>query len=167
MALARQPMAVMMSLHNLFIYAIRYGYPYIIPFIVSQSSLSQPISAVEQGWGGCADRGVFFTPQVQEYGLSEAQRATLLSAFTPGYICAQIPGGLLAGRVGGKAVLTGIAYVMCAAVALLPAAAARSATLAAACLGIVGLAQAPMRPAQVVMTYNWVPHGPSRAYYMM
>jgi len=111
--------------------------------------------------------GCVFHSQVQEYGLSEAQRATLLSAFTPGYICAQIPGGLLAGRVGGKAVLTGIAYVMSAAVALLPAAAARSATLAAACLGIVGLAQAPMRPAQVVMTYNWVPHGPSRAYYMM
>ena len=51
MALARQPMAVMMSLHNLFIYAIRYGYPYIIPFIVSQSSLAQPISAVVGGVG--------------------------------------------------------------------------------------------------------------------
>jgi sugar phosphate permease len=137
MGIGLQPMAAMMSIQNLFIYAIRYGYPYLIPFIVA------------------------------EYNLPEQARATLLSAFTPGYILAQIPGGLVAGRVGGKAVMTWISYGMVTAVALLPAAASRSANLAAVCLAAVGIAQAPMRPAQVKMTYNWVPHGPSRAYYMM
>lgn len=137
MALGLQPMAALMSVQNLFIYAIRYGYPYLIPFIVS------------------------------EYNLSEKQRGTLLSAFTPGCILAQIPGGLVAGRVGGKAVMTWISYGMVAVIGLLPAAASRSANLAAVCLACVGIAQAPMRPAQVKLTYNWVPHGPSRAYYMM
>eukprot|EP01044_Picomonas_judraskeda_P010414 COSAG03_NODE_1338_length_4295_cov_305.923737_3_plen_146_part_00 len=132
--LGRQPMAAMMSLQNLFIYGVRYGYPYLIPFIV------------------------------QEYGLSEAQRAQLLAAFTPGYILAQIPGGLLAAQVGGKAVMSWISYGMVAALLALPAAAGTAVRPAALCLAAIGVAQAPMRPAQTLMTYNWVPRGPSRAY---
>eukprot|EP01050_Picozoa_sp_SAG11_P011502 SAG11_NODE_1222_length_5484_cov_7.843268_1_plen_73_part_10 len=53
-------MDAMMSLQNIFNYSIRYGYPYLIPFIVS------------------------------EYGLNEAQRSLLLCAFTPGYIIPQV-----------------------------------------------------------------------------
>jgi hypothetical protein len=85
-----------------------------------------------------------------------------------GYIAAQIPGGLVAGRVGGKAVMTWISYAMAAALLALPAVAGgTSARPAALCLAAIGVAQAPMRPAQTLMTYNWVPQGPSRAYYMM
>ncbi len=88
-------------------------------------------------------------------------------ATVPGrYICAQIPGGLVAGRVGGKAVMTWISYGMAAALLALPAVVRLSGVVgpAALCLGAIGVAQAPMRPAQTLMTYNWVPRGPSRAY---
>ena len=135
--LQRGPMCAMMSVQNLFIYGVRYGYPLLVPFIVS------------------------------ECGYSEAQRASLLAAFTPGYIVTQIPGGLLAARVGGKAVLTWISYAMIGLLLALPAAVSRSLSLARLCLFGIGLAQAPLRPAQQLMTYNWVPYGTDRAYNLM
>ncbi len=82
------------------------------------------------------------------------------------YICAQIPGGLVAGRVGGKTVMTWISYGMASALLVLPAAVRLRGAVrpAALCLATIGVAQAPMRPAQTLMTYNWVPRGSSRAY---
>eukprot|EP01050_Picozoa_sp_SAG11_P011504 SAG11_NODE_1222_length_5484_cov_7.843268_3_plen_198_part_00 len=75
---------------------------------------------------------------------------------------------MLAGRVGAKAVLTWSSWFSCAMLLLLPVAVARSTRLGALCLLGVGAAQAPLRPAQVLLTYNWLMHsGASRAYYMM
>lgn len=135
--LGRTPMCVAMSVQNLFVYGVRYGYPLFIPFICS------------------------------EFGYNDAQRASLLAAFTPGYIATQIPGGLWAGRVGGKAVLTWTSYAMVALLLALPAAGSRSLLHARLALAGIGLAQGPLRPAQAIMTYNWVPSGPSRAYLLM
>jgi ACS family sodium-dependent inorganic phosphate cotransporter len=135
--LGRTPMCFVMSVQNLFIYGVRYGYPLFVPFICS------------------------------EFRYSDAQRAQLLAAFTPGYIVTQIPGGLWAGRVGGKVVLTWISYAMIGLLLALPWAAGRSLNLARLALLGIGLAQAPLRPAQQLMTYNWVPFGPSRAYQLM
>lgn len=53
----------------------RVGLPYIVPFIAA------------------------------EYGFSEAQRASLLTAFTAGYITCQVPGGYIAEALGPKFVL--------------------------------------------------------------
>eukprot|EP01052_Picozoa_sp_SAG31_P046119 SAG31_NODE_8689_length_1405_cov_6.761103_2_plen_74_part_00 len=59
-------MYALLSCQNLCVYLVRYGYPFLVPFIVA-----------EHGW-------------------SEEQRAALLSAFSPGYLLTQIPGGMFA-----------------------------------------------------------------------
>ena len=48
----------------------------------------------------------FFVPfLVNEFAFTDAQRAAVLAAFTPGYMCTQIPAAGLIERVGAKAVL--------------------------------------------------------------
>jgi len=81
----------------------------------------------------------FFVPfMVQEYALSEAQRAACLAAFTPGYMVTQIPAAPLIRRVGPKIVLVANNLGMPLLLLALPAAAAVSPGALIGCIAAIG-----------------------------
>lgn len=103
-------MAMIMSLQNLFIYGIRYGYvrtPSLqLPWLLE--GLARPalllLCAVDSARSVLRDRvwlinllasQPYLIPFiVEEYSLSEAQRAQLLAAFTPYVLCSTVVGTL-------------------------------------------------------------------------
>ena len=124
----------LLTIQQLFVYLTRFGYPYLVPFIV------------------------------QEYGFNDAQRAQLLSIFVPGYIVTQIPGGHYAQKWGAKSMLIINLVGMTALMATLPRAGAFGVPGVSACLFGLGLMSGPFIPASTLMKVNWVPYGPSRAW---
>lgn len=52
-----------------------------------------------------ASAGLLVVPMAEELGWSMEERGRILSAFFTGYVCTQIPGGLLAQRLGPRRVL--------------------------------------------------------------
>ena len=124
----------LLTIQQLFVYLTRFGYPYLVPFIV------------------------------QEYGFNDAQRAQLLSIFVPGYVVTQIPGGYYAQKWGAKAMLIINLVGMTAIMAALPSAGALGVPGVSACLFGLGIMSGPFIPASTLMKVNWVPYGPSRAW---
>jgi ACS family sodium-dependent inorganic phosphate cotransporter len=129
-------MYALLALQQLFVYLTRFGYPYLVPFIV------------------------------QEYGFNAAQRAQLLSIFVPGYVITQIPGGYYAQKFGAKPMLIVNLVGMATIMAVLPSAGALGVTGVSACLFGLGVMSGPFIPASTLMKVNWVPYGPTRAWAM-
>jgi hypothetical protein len=92
---------------------------------------------------------------VADLRLSEAQRAMLLAAWFPGYICSQIPGAVLIQFYGPKLILGLTMVGTCGVFMLLPWLAqlgrstAASVRIMAACLTVCGFCQGPLIPGQV------------------
>ena len=124
----------LLMLQQLFVYLTRFGYPYLVPFIV------------------------------QEYNFNAAQRAQLLSIFVPGYVVTQIPGGYYAQKWGAKSMLIVNLVGMTALMAALPSAGAFGVPAVSACLFGLGVMSGPFIPASTMMKVNWVSYGPSRAW---
>jgi sugar phosphate permease len=99
---------------------------------------------------------------VAEFGFTDLQRASLLSAFTPGYVWTMIPGAPLTAKLGPKRVLALNNMGTCAVLALLPAAASTGAAAVYACFAAMGVAQGLFIAPQAAMTSSWVPRGPER-----
>eukprot|EP01045_Picozoa_sp_COSAG04_P005348 COSAG04_NODE_247_length_18901_cov_4.971014_8_plen_497_part_00 len=131
---SRPLMYAMLALQQLFVYLTRFGYSYLVPFIVN------------------------------EYAFSEAQRATLLSCFVPGYIITQIPGGYYAQKWGAKSMLILNLVGMAGLFAALPNAGRLGVPGLGACLFGMGFMSGPFIPASTLMKVNWVSYGPSRAW---
>ncbi|MCY4342484.1 MAG: ACS family MFS transporter [Gammaproteobacteria bacterium] len=93
----------------------------------------------------------------ESLGWSETEKGLVLSSFFIGYMAAQIVGGVLADRFGGKRVL-GVSLVLWSALtALTPVAASTSfALLIVARIGL-GLGEAPLSPAALNLFGKWVP----------
>ena len=93
----------------------------------------------------------------ESLGWSETEKGLVLSSFFIGYMAAQIVGGVLADRFGGKRVL-GVSLVLWSAfTALTPVAASISfALLIFARIGL-GLGEAPLSPAALNLFGKWVP----------
>ena len=93
----------------------------------------------------------------ESLGWSETEKGLVLSSFFIGYMAAQIVGGVLADRFGGKRVL-GVSLVLWSAfTALTPVAASTSfALLIVARIGL-GLGEAPLSPAALNLFGKWVP----------
>ena len=105
----------------------------------------------------------FFVPfLVQEFGITDAQRAAVLAAFTPGYVLTQIPAAGLIARVGAKKVLVANNLGLPLLLLALPTAASISATALWTCVTAIGALQGPFIAAQSVMTSAWVPKGVER-----
>eukprot|EP01043_Picozoa_sp_COSAG02_P053203 COSAG02_NODE_5840_length_3995_cov_2.573409_5_plen_296_part_01 len=130
----RPVMYGLLTIQQLFVYLTRFGYPYLVPFIVN------------------------------EYGFNAAQRAQLLSIFVPGYVVTQIPGGYYAQKWGAKSMLIINLVGMTAIMALLPSAGALGVPGVSACLFGLGVMSGPFIPASTLMKVNWVPYGPTRAW---
>lgn len=104
-----------------------------------------------------AAAGLLVVPMAEELGWSMEERGRILSAFFTGYICTQVPGGLLAQRLGPRRVLgTALALWSVAAIAA-PEAADISPTLLFAALFVMGLVQGPMMPCVAALFASWVP----------
>lgn len=102
-------------------------------------------------------------PLIPSY--SEAQRALLLSAFFPGYIMTQLPGGAATQRWGGKPVSTINLWSNSILFLLTPLAARYAGPVAvAAVFAALGLAQGSYVPSSSVMIKAWLPTGPGRPW---
>lgn len=105
----------------------------------------------------------FFVPfMVREFGITDAQRAAVLAAFTPGYVLTQIPAASVIARVGAKPVLVANNLGLPLLLLALPSAAAVSANALWFCVTAIGALQGPFIAAQGVMTSAWVPTGVER-----
>eukprot|EP01045_Picozoa_sp_COSAG04_P049516 COSAG04_NODE_19561_length_413_cov_0.898089_1_plen_97_part_10 len=87
-----------------------------------------------------------------ELGLSDAERAMLLAAWFPGYLCSQIPGAALIQAIGPKIVMGLNTAGVCGFFMLLPWLArlgrstAGSVRIMAACLTVCGFCQVRSQP---------------------
>lgn len=105
----------------------------------------------------------FLVPfMVQEFGITDAQRAAVLAAFTPGYVITQIPAAGVIARVGAKPVLVANNLGLPLLLLALPSAAAISANALWLCVTLIGALQGPFIAAQGIMTSAWVPKGVER-----
>ncbi len=93
----------------------------------------------------------------ESLGWSETEKGLVLSSFFIGYMAAQIIGGVLADRFGGKRVLGVSLIAWSIFTALTPIAASASfALLIIARIGL-GLGEAPLSPAALSLFGKWVP----------
>ncbi|GLC70920.1 1 [Pleodorina starrii] len=98
-------------------------------------------------------------PMAEQYGWSSATMGLVQSSFFWGYLLTQVAGGVLADRVGGKAVLgLGVLWWSLATAATPAAAQAGLPTLLAArCL--MGVGEGVAMPAMNALLAKWVPAG--------
>ena len=89
-------------------------------------------------------------------GFSDAQLATLLGAFYPGYLLTQIPAGILATRVGAKIVLTSNMAATAILTLAMPAIARRGVVPLATLLSTMGLFQGSLVPAGSLLQKDWL-----------
>ncbi len=102
-------------------------------------------------------------PLIPDY--TEAQQALLLSAFFPGYILTQLPGGAATQHWGGKLVSTVNLWSNAALFLLTPLAARHAGPVAVAgVFAALGLAQGSYVPSSSVMIKAWLPTGPGRPW---
>ena len=105
----------------------------------------------------------FFVPfLVQEFGISDAERAAVLAAFTPGYVCTQIPAAPIISRWGAKPVLVANNLGLPLLLLALPTAARISSRALWLAVTLIGALQGPFIAAQGAMTAAWVPKGVER-----
>lgn len=97
---------------------------------------------------------------VSDLGLPQSTVPTLLAAFHPGYVAANLPGGPLVQAVGAKRVgllgLLGTAFCF----ALFPAAGrskGRAITLLCQLMLVMGLFQGPLSPVLMQTNQKWIP----------
>ena len=128
MAHVRGLMWVLMASHWFCAYAVRQGLPQLTTFLVAARSLTA------------------------------TQEAALLTAFFPGYVCGQVPWGLLARRVGGQRTL-GVSLALTAALVLALPITASVRGLCALIAG-VGFCQGALMPGCSSLQQHWI--GPSR-----
>ena len=128
MAHVRGLMWVLMASHWFCAYAVRQGLPQLTTFLVAARSLTA------------------------------TQEAALLTAFFPGYVCGQVPWGLLARRVGGQRTL-GVSLALTAALVLALPFTASVRGLCALIAG-VGFCQGALMPGCSSLQQHWI--GPSR-----
>eukprot|EP01049_Picozoa_sp_SAG25_P003075 SAG25_NODE_170_length_13039_cov_23.733153_7_plen_374_part_00 len=98
---------------------------------------------------------------VQELGLPQTTVPTLLAAFHPGYVAANLPGGPLVQAIGAKRVgLAGLAGTALA-FALFPAAgrlrSPRAVTALVWLMVVMGAFQGPLSPVLMQTNTNWIP----------
>ncbi|XP_022184753.1 putative inorganic phosphate cotransporter isoform X3 [Nilaparvata lugens] len=92
-----------------------------------------------------------------EFDWEEQTQGMILSAFFWGYVLTQLPGGLLAERVGGKQVL-GLGLLISTICTLItPLAAHQGASYLIVTRFILGLGQGPLYPSLNVMLAQWAP----------
>lgn len=102
-------------------------------------------------------------PLIPNY--TEAQQALLLSAFFPGYILTQLPGGAATQRWGGKLVSTVNLWSNAVLFLLTPLAARHAGPVGvAAVFAALGLSQGSYVPSSSVMIKAWLPAGPWRPW---
>ena len=101
--------------------------------------------------------------QVQQNGFSDLETARMLTAFTPGYVLTQMPGGHLTKRFGAKAVLAVNNTVVALVLLALPAAGRAGAWAVCAALVALGAVQGPYVSAAAVMQNTWMPAADSPA----
>jgi hypothetical protein len=89
---------------------------------------------------------------VQEFGFTDQQRASILAAFTPGYIMTQIPAAPVCRSMGAKRVLSLNNIGLLAALLSLPTAARVSSSAVWFCIAVMGVMQGPFIVAQGAMT---------------
>ena len=135
-------------------YLIRNSLPSLLPF-VARAQVTTTLSRTHSlshthSLSLALSRAVF--PQ----GFSDAQLATLLGAFYPGYLLTQIPAGILATRVGAKIVLTSNMAATAVLTLAMPALARRGALPLAALLGTMGLFQGSLVPAGSLLQKDWL-----------
>lgn len=90
--------------------------------------------------------GLLILPMGEELQWSMEERGRVLAAFFTGYIFTQIPGGILAQRLGARRVLGTALGVWSTAVVMAPWAAAISPNALCALLMVVGLSQVHEQP---------------------
>ena len=93
----------------------------------------------------------------ESLGWSETDKGLVLSSFFIGYMAAQIIGGVLANRFGGKRVLGVSLIVWSVFTALTPVAASISFALLIVTRIGLGLGEAPLSPAALNLFGKWVP----------
>ena len=102
---------------------------------------------------------------MEEFHLSQVEMGRVFSAFLLGYALCQLPGGLLADRIGARRVLVAITWwwvlatAMQAAIgtSLLPASAAVTLVALAVARFVMGVGAAPTYPAAAQGVSRWVP----------
>lgn len=98
----------------------------------------------------------------QARGFTTAQLAMLLAAFFPGYLCTQVPAGILSARLGPKILLTGNMVATSVLTLAMPLVSRSGAMPMAALLTTMGLCQGSLVPCASQMERNWLPTGPER-----
>lgn len=103
-------------------------------------------------------------PSPTEFGYANADKGTVLAAFFAGYMCLQIPGGWLARRFGGWAVL-GTGLVLSSLTVLLTPWAASSLHALVALRVLTGLGQSALYPTTHALVSHWAP-GSERSFFV-
>lgn len=92
----------------------------------------------------------------------------VLSAFFFGYFCLQLPGGIIASRLGGYRVLRTAASVWTiASLACVPAYKYGGSSLLVVCRVLVGLAEGVNYPAQASLAVRWFPEAEKTSYWAL
>jgi MFS family permease len=98
----------------------------------------------------------------KEMGWDASQKSLIMSSFFSGYLMTQIPGGMLAQRVGAKIVLAVAVTGSAICFGLIPFAnsldqVSGGLTLQSACLFFQGIFQGPIIPSVTLLFSKWVP----------
>lgn len=95
---------------------------------------------------------VFMT---KDFGFDLEEKGAIFSAFAAGYMFTQVPGGLLADRIGSTLLLFLGIITSGIALLILPIAAEGGVSVLWWTLFLMGIMQGPCHPATVVMTSRW------------
>ncbi|KAJ1521795.1 hypothetical protein ONE63_003430 [Megalurothrips usitatus] len=153
----RHLQATLMALCCLVAYALRANLSVAIVAMVPP-----PSNSTEERIGPKSESSlpslITLTSSLQVFPWDEKTTGLLLGAFFWGYMLCQIPGGLLAQRLGGSRLLAGALFVTAAATLLLPLSAEYGGWMAVFANRVVqGLSQAPIFPSIYNLLGVWMP----------
>ena len=94
---------------------------------------------------------------IRDGGYSELQTARMLSAFAPGYVLTQIPGGWLVKRFGANLVVTAASTCVGTVLLLLPTAGRAGSWAVCATFSAIGMVQGPYMAAAAVVQSTVMP----------
>ncbi|CDF36240.1 unnamed protein product [Chondrus crispus] len=100
---------------------------------------------------------VAIIPMGKAFSWSESTKGLVQSAFFVGYMTTQIPGGMVADRRGGRAVLAGGVLAWSVATLLTPVAARLALPALLAARVVLGIGEGVAMPAMNAMVAAWVP----------
>ncbi|KAL3857480.1 hypothetical protein ACJMK2_012148 [Sinanodonta woodiana] len=126
-------------------------------FLESNYSLRQPPNVGESEISSCTESTSDAEKEYEraEFDWSKSLQSSLLASYFYGVILTQIPGAWLAGRYGGKRVITVYMVTTAACSLLLPVATRTNVYLTFALRIITGLASGPVSPVSVSMANRW------------